>query len=200
MSGLENKPANREVAERPDQLQELTLRGVRETSPAVEPDREVIHEISRESLTTTSISLSTPDSSLSLPRPSLDSDFEFEVQQQLEFEQELDLGALPAHELEMGERLAESQTIEGPPTRNFSFRGHSQGTRTPLDKLITALADFIKLLEVKLFRWLERRRVERIMRKNAKPSVKVVLPEEMAPVAAPAKKKRIGFRNLVRWS
>lgn len=69
--------------------------------------------------------------------------------------------------------FASAKIGTGQKTPQLTFRGHSFGSGTMLDKLITYLADFIKRLEMKLILFLTRRRLEPKSR-----SVKVVSAEE----------------------
>lgn len=83
------------------------------------------------------------------------------------------------------------------PERSFSFRGHRGGS-SYLDKLVTFAADFIKKLEVRFFRWLERRRVRRMvarmMRKRAALGRQIVAPIGRGVVKK--KKKKEGIRHF----
>lgn len=64
----------------------------------------------------------------------------------------------------------------GQSTKPLTFRGHRLSSGTMLDRLITAIADFVKRLEMRFVSFLTRKRLDRKVQK-AKP-VKVVLPTE----------------------
>lgn len=57
--------------------------------------------------------------------------------------------------------LSRAKIGTGAATKQITFRGHSLGSGTMLDRLITAVADFIKKLEMRAFSFLDRKRLER---------------------------------------
>ena len=75
----------------------------------------------------------------------------------MEPEQELGMTLEQALKLD----LSRAQIGTGAAPKQLSFRGHSIGSGTVLDRLITAIADFIKRLEMRFFSFLTRKRLER---------------------------------------
>lgn len=85
------------------------------------------------------------------------------AEDELEFEPASEIEIAPALTLEQAIKLDLSQAKigTGTSTRQLSFRGHSLGSGTVIDRLITAIADFIKRLEMRFFSFLDRKRFER---------------------------------------
>jgi hypothetical protein len=97
-------------------------------------------------------------------------------------------------------KIGTGQTI-----KPLSFRGHSLSSGTMLDRLITAIANFIKRLEMRFISFLTRKRIERKALK-AKP-VKVVVPTEedglhqasFSNSLSRSRKKRSRWLERIKW-
>jgi hypothetical protein len=78
---------------------------------------------------------------------------------------ELEMAQKPDAELSLEQAmkldLSKAKIGTGVSPKTLTFRGHSIGSGTPLDKFITMLADFIKKLEMRFFSFLDRKHLER---------------------------------------
>jgi hypothetical protein len=101
--------------------------------------------------------------------------------------------------------LSLSKIGTGQTIKPLSFRGHSLSSGTMLDRLITAIANFIKRLEMRFISFLTRKRIERKALKT-KP-VKVVLPTEedglhqasFSNSLSRSRKKRSRWLERLKW-
>lgn len=144
------QPAPEKIAEpqmqerRPPSAPETTRETAAERSPA--PRTDAAAPVSAADLK------NSPATAISRERP-----VQQELDLQMEPEQELGMTLEQALKLD----LSRAQIGTGAAPKQLSFRGHSIGSGTVLDRLITAIADFIKRLEMRFFSFLTRKRLER---------------------------------------